>query len=111
MTYKRWDVVAVNYPFLEGTDTKRRPALVVSAPSLLDEHGLCWLVMITTAKAGTRQGDIPVSNTTSAGLPEDCVVRVPRLTAMMASVIDRRLGALSMKERTAVQAQIRKFCP
>ena len=47
MTYDRWDVVAVEFPFLEGTAAKRRPALVVSSDRFRQEHGLYWIAMIT----------------------------------------------------------------
>ena len=30
MTFRRWDVVSVPFPFVEGHASKRRPALVVS---------------------------------------------------------------------------------
>src|SRR3712207_1977362 len=60
VTYRRWDVVAVDYPFIEGLESKRRPAVVVSMEALRAEAGVYWLMMITTAKAGIRPGDIPV---------------------------------------------------
>ena len=71
VTYRRWDVVAVDYPFLEGADSKRRPAVVVSTEALREEAGVYWLMMITTAKAGVRRGDIAVSDAAKAGLPSN----------------------------------------
>jgi mRNA-degrading endonuclease toxin of MazEF toxin-antitoxin module len=43
VSYKRWEVVAVSFPFLKGTDAKRRPALVVSTDSLHKQQGLYWI--------------------------------------------------------------------
>jgi mRNA-degrading endonuclease toxin of MazEF toxin-antitoxin module len=62
MACKRSDVVAVSFPFLEGTDAKRRPALIVSTERLEKEQSLYWIAMITTAKSGSRRDDISVTD-------------------------------------------------
>lgn len=108
---KRWDVVSIDYPFIEGTESKRRPALVVSTSELAESHGLIWIAMITTAKAGLRNDDILISDHQAAGLPEDCVIRVAKLTTMTAAQVARRIGTISMKERTAVSALLKRYCP
>ncbi len=111
MTYKRWDVVAVTFPFLEGTDAKRRPALVVSSDRLRVDHDLYWIAMITTAKAGKRADDIVVANRVQAGLPEDCVIRVGRLATVGGGQIARRLGDITQKDRIAVAGLLRRYMP
>jgi len=111
VTYSRWDVVAVAYPFLEGYDAKRRPALVVSSKALHERHGLYWLMMITTAKAGTRPDDIAVSDHRKSGLPESCVIRAPRIVSLGEAQILRRLGQIAPKDRTAVSGLLRRFLP
>jgi mRNA-degrading endonuclease toxin of MazEF toxin-antitoxin module len=109
VTYRRWDVVAVSFPFLEGTDAKRRPALVVSTDRLEMEHGLCWIVMITTAKSGNRRDDIAVTDREGAGLPEDCVIRVARLATVSDAQIVRRLGEIAPKDRNGVISLLRRY--
>ena len=111
MTYSRWDVVAVAFPFLEGTDSKRRPALIVSSERLRTDHGLYWIAMITTAKAGHRADDIAVTNRERAGLPEECVIRVARVTTVGDAQITRRLGDISPKDRSAVSGLLRRYAP
>ncbi len=111
MTFNRWDVVAVHFPFVEGTDAKRRPALIVSSDRLHTEQGIYWIVMITTAKSGRRTSDIPVTNLERAGLPEDCVIRVARITAVTDGQIARRLGDVTPKDRTAVGALLKRYLP
>jgi mRNA interferase MazF len=111
VSYSRWDVVAVHFPFLEGTDAKRRPALIVSADRLYKEHGIYWIAMITTAKSGRRPGDIAISNLERAGLPEDCVIRVARLTAVSDGQIARKLGDVIPKERNAVTSLLKQYVP
>jgi mRNA interferase MazF len=109
VTYRRWDVVAVSFPFLEGTDAKRRPALIVSTDRLHEEQGLYWIAMITTAKSGSRRDDIAVTNRASAGLPEDCVIRVARLATVGDAQFVRRLGEILPKDRNAVLALLRRY--
>jgi mRNA interferase MazF len=111
VTYDRWDVVAVHFPFLEGTDAKRRPALIVSSARLYAEHGLYWIAMITTAKSGRRPNDITVTDLSRAGLPEECVIRVARITAVGDNQVVRRLGDITQKDRNAVSALLKRYAP
>jgi mRNA interferase MazF len=101
----------VNFPFLEGTDAKRRPALIVSADRLRNDHGLYWIAMITTAKSGKRPDDVAVTNLDRAGLPEDCVIRVPRITAVSDGQIARKLGEITQKDRNAVSSLLKRYVP
>lgn len=111
MTFKRWDVVAVPYPFIEGRESKRRPGLIVSSDGLRQRHGVYWMAMITTAKAGPKDEDVPVTDHTKAGLPEDCVVRVPRLATLSDAQISHRLGTITTRDRNAVTALLKKYLP
>ena len=107
--YKRWDVVAVHYPFIEGYEAKKRPALIVSVDALYATNNVYWTVMITTAGAGTRIDDIPVTNRRMAGLPENCVIRVPRLTTLSDLQISHRTGSITAKDRNSVAALLAKY--
>lgn len=93
MAYKRWDVV-------EGTDAKRRPALVISSERLHARHGVYWVAMITTAKSGARADDVAITDHTDAGLPEACVIRLARVATVSEDLIARRLGEIKTKDRT-----------
>ena len=111
MTYSRWDVVAVDFPFVEGDESKRRPGLVVSTPRLHDAHGVCWVAMISSAQAGDRVDDILLTDPEKAGLHVKCAIRVARLAAVSNTRIQRRLGAISAKDRIAVSSLMKKFAP
>ena len=111
MTYRRWDVVAVHFPFIEGGEAKKRPALVVSADDLYGTHNVVWAAMITTAKARVRRDDIPVTDHRAAGLPENCVIRISRLTTLGEAQISHRIGAITAKDRNAVVALLRGYLP
>jgi mRNA interferase MazF len=111
VTYKRWDVVVVPYPFIDVGEVKHRPALIVSGEDLHRSHGVYWIAMITTAKAGRQPDDILVTNHAQAGLPENCVIRVKRLTALNETQISRRIGTITAKDRRAVGALLKKYLP
>lgn len=109
MTFSRWDVVAVNYPFMEGDAAKHRPAVIVSTERLHKAHELYVVAMVTTARAGVRPDDIALSDIERAGLPVPCVVRPARLVTMNAAMIARRSGTLGMKDRNAIAAMLKAF--
>jgi len=111
VTFSRWDVIAVNYPFIEGHGSKRRPGLVISGERLHQDYGVYLCAMITTAKADQQRDDVPIKDHRAAGLPEACVVRVPRITTLSDAQIDRRLGTISAGDRNAVQGLIKRFIP
>jgi mRNA-degrading endonuclease toxin of MazEF toxin-antitoxin module len=111
VTFSRWDVVAIDFPFLEGGDSKRRPALIVSSDRLRRDFGLYWVVMITTAKAGVRPDDIVITDRERAGLPQECVIRVSRIAVVAQDRMTRRLGDITTKDRTAVAALLRRYLP
>jgi mRNA-degrading endonuclease toxin of MazEF toxin-antitoxin module len=61
VTYKRWDIVAIDFPFIEGTGSKRRPGLIISSERLRSEYGVYWIAIITAAASGPLPSDIPVT--------------------------------------------------
>ena len=111
MISKRWDVVRLTFPYLEGHDAKKRPALIVSTEALTANYRVLWAMMITTAKGGTLAEDIPIKDPASAGRPEDCVIRPSRLFTVSQDLLDRRLGAIKPQERNAVTAFLKKHIP
>jgi mRNA interferase MazF len=111
VTYSRWDVAAVAFPFLEDDQAKQRPALVLSTARLYETHGVYRLAMITTAKAGLLAEDISIADHAQAGLPVSCVIRASRLTTLSDRQITRRLGSVAPKQRNAVQALVKKYMP
>jgi mRNA interferase MazF len=111
VTYKRWDVVSIDFPFVEGTDAKRRPGLIVSSERLRNDYGVYWIAMITTAGSGALPDDIPITNHERVGLRHACFIRVARLTTVNDALIGRRLGEITAKDRTAVSGLLRRYMP
>jgi len=104
VTFRRWDVISVPFPFVEGHASKRRPALVVSTDIFHRAHRACFGAMITTARhmRDVRPDDIAIADLAQAGLPRPCVIRVARVATFEWSEQIRRVGALSPRERQPV---------
>ncbi|MCW5723333.1 MAG: type II toxin-antitoxin system PemK/MazF family toxin [Maricaulaceae bacterium] len=90
----RGDVVVLPFPYSDRLAEKRRPALVVSAPSLCDRYGLVWVAMITSAANPRWPCDVPVRDLTAAGLPVASVVRPAKIACIEQARIIRRSGRL-----------------
>jgi mRNA interferase MazF len=107
--YKRWDIVSIDFPFVEGAEAKRRPGLVVSSDRLRADYGVYWIAMITTAASGPMPGDVAVTGPDRAGLTHTCFIRVGRLTTVNDALIARKIGEITAKDRTAVAALLRRY--
>ncbi len=93
-----WDVIAVPFPGAGPAARHRRPALVVAANMIQDDHGLLWILMITSAKNRGWRGDVAISNLSAAGLPAPSVVRTAKIATIPAEGIER-IGTLVLGDR------------
>jgi mRNA interferase MazF len=81
-TFEPFTTISVPFPYIERLAGKRRPALVVSTPRLARNHGLIWVLMITSAANPSSPGDIPIDDLKRAGLPKPSVVRPTKITTL-----------------------------
>jgi mRNA interferase MazF len=111
VTFRRWDMISVPFPYIEGYDAKRRPALVVSTDAFHSAHSACFGAMITTARnmQDIQKDDVAIAEWAKAGLPTACVVRLARLSTFEASPAIRRIGTLAPIDRRAVSALIKRW--
>lgn len=105
MTFERFEVVVVPFPFSDRTGTKRRPALVVSHESFNRTHGQLVLAMITTAGRGPWPSDTPITDLAAAGLRADSMVRL-KLFTIDRALVAARIGRLSDDDRAAVRTAL-----
>ena len=111
MTFRRWDLIAVPFPYVEGYEAKRRPALVISTDAFHAAHDACFAAMVTTARnmQDVQKDDISLGSWMKAGLPAPCVVRLARLSSFENSPAIRRIGAIAAADRNAVMALIKRW--
>jgi mRNA interferase MazF len=106
--FAAWDVIVVPFPYSDRLAEKRRPALVVSGPSLLS-FGLVWLAMITSAENESWDCDVPIHDLRGAGLPSASVVRPAKIACIEPNRILRRAGKLDGATARKVAAVMGKF--
>lgn len=106
MTFERWDVVVVPFPFADRAASRRRPALVVSRPDPLGNVvGHRLLAMITSAAHRSWPLDVPIGDLDAAGLPAPSTVRM-KLFTLDDRLIERRAGTLGPEDVSRVRASL-----
>ena len=108
MAYLPGDVVVVPFPYADLLAEKRRPAVVVSAPKLEEDHSIAWLAMVTSTSE-RWSGDVRVTDLTAAGLSTKCFVRPAKIATVSVARIVRRAGALRPADWKAVRAALRNY--
>ena len=107
MTYKRYDVVVVPFPFTDKNSGKRRPALLLSSEKSFNEianHSI--LAMITSAKHSSWPMDIEITDLDLAGLASESIIRM-KLFTLDNSLILRKAGELAQKDRTVLKKNLK----
>ena len=107
MISEPWDVVVVPFPFTERADTKRRPALAISATAF-NENGQTVLAMITTKTHQPWPGDAEIEELGIAGLNMPCMIRL-KIFTLDNRLIIKKIGRLSSSDRRRVAEQIQRY--
>ncbi|MBI4208453.1 MAG: type II toxin-antitoxin system PemK/MazF family toxin [Deltaproteobacteria bacterium] len=107
MICEPWDVVVVPFPFTERSQTKRRPAVVLSHPEF-NQNGYTILSMITTRTHAPWPGDTTLGDFQIAGLKLPCIARL-KLFSLDNRLISKKIGALSSEDQQQVHASLRRY--
>ena len=103
MTFERFDIVIVPFPFTDLPVTRRRPALVLSTAAWNAASGHIVCAMITSAGRSSWPLDLPVNDLAAAGLNAPCVVRM-KLFTIEAGVVVRRAGVLGRGDAVTIDS-------
>lgn len=106
VNYNALDVVVVPFPFTDRRDSKRRPAVVVSAARFNASHTRKVLAMITSTDA-RWSSDLALQDWQHAGLSVPCWVRF-KLFTLDDDLIMSKAGALSRRDGRAVKECLRQ---
>lgn len=100
MSFERWQVVRVPFPFTDRTASKNRPALVLSAADAFNiPAGHVVLAMLTSAHHARWPLDCPIEDLAAAGLPAPSVLRM-KLFTLDVRLVRAPLGQLAPADRT-----------
>ncbi|MCH8989514.1 MAG: type II toxin-antitoxin system PemK/MazF family toxin [Chloroflexi bacterium] len=106
--YSRGDVVLVNFVFSEETGSKRRPVLLLSSDQYM--HGR-QEVVVSAITSNTRRilvGDHLMVDWEEAGLLFPSVA-TGILRTIKQSMIDRKMGAVSQQDLTAIESNLSRI--
>ena len=99
--FSRGDVVLVNFMFSEGTDSKRRPAVLVSSQIYHQGRQETVLCAITSNTERLLIGDYLMADWDSAGLLYRSVA-TGIIRTIKQSMIQRKLGSVSRRDMDAI---------
>ena len=96
MNLNKGDIVLVQFPFTDLSQTKLRPALILYSNSVTNDITLCFISSqnvnnLTSEEFAIKDSDAEFSDT---GLRISSKVRVTRIATLNNSLIVRRLGKL-----------------
>ena len=104
MTFDRFTVVRVPFPFTDRNATKNRPALVLSDAACFNTPtGHSVMAMITSQANAPWPLDCPIADLPAAGLPARSVVRF-KLFTLDHRLVRGELGKLSAGDTARVRA-------
>ena len=96
------DVILVPFPFSDQTDSKRRPAVVISGSGYNARHPDVILMPITSQlKSAARPDDGPVEHWRQAGLVKPSAIK-PVIATLEQGLVIRTLGQFGIDDRAAL---------
>jgi mRNA interferase MazF len=100
MALNKGDIVLVQFPFSDLSQTKLRPALVLAASKSINEITLCFISSQNIQSLSSDEFAIVKSDNDFAktGLKTDSKVRVTRIITLEHKLIVRKLGKLSERQ-------------
>jgi mRNA interferase MazF len=107
-TFSQFDIVSVPFPYTDRAALERRPALVISRPSLESRCGLLWVLMITAAGNRSWLDDVPIPDHHAAGLPIPSIIRPAKVATVEASRARPR-GRVPQATAAAVAAAVKSI--
>jgi mRNA interferase MazF len=109
VTYKRYDIVKVPFPFTDRQATKNRPALVLSDDKAFNARiGHSVMAMITSAKHSDWPLDTAIGNLTTTGLPVPSIIRL-KLFTLDNRLILERLGQLDSADQAVFERHFKSL--
>ncbi len=103
MSFERFAVLRVPFPFTDRNATKNRPALVLSdAASFNTPSGHSMMAMITSQANPPWPLDCPIADLDAAGLPAPSLVRF-KLFTLDHRLVRGELGKLSTADAATVR--------
>lgn len=109
VSFERFSVVRVPFPFTDRATSKRRPALVLSAANSFNlPAGHSVMAMITSQGNSPWPLDCPITDLSHAGLPAPSMVRF-KLFTLDNRLVQGALGTLAPADAAAVEMALQQL--
>ncbi len=105
MEVQQGDIVAVDFPFSDGTKTKRRPVLVLSGERI-NQTGDILLMQITSKFKDDDLTILLEDNNLTKPLPLKSFLRLHKIFALDKSLIVKHLSHLNEKRFREIVAEL-----
>lgn len=106
MSFERFDVVVVPFPFTDRRSSKRRPAVVLSAADFGTANSHSVMAMVTSAKHSRWALDVLIEDLSAAGLPAASIVRM-KLFTLDHRLVLRKAGRLAARDQASLAKSLR----
>ena len=108
MSYDKWDIVLVPFPFTDLTTSKKRPALIIS-PNEYNKN-LDIVIVFITSKLDLeyRAGDYKIQEWEKSNLPKPSMLRM-KFATIDKSLVVKKLGRLSEKDMSQFRKNLIAF--
>lgn len=107
VTYNRYDIVKVPFPFTDRQASKNRPALILSDGKTFNSPiNQCVMAMITSAKHSDWPLDTRIVHLLGTGLPAPSIIRL-KLFTLDNRLIIAKLGQLDPVDQGTLEQQLK----
>ncbi len=97
ITYKKWSIVLVPFPFTDLSEVKRRPALILSPDEYNQSQDVVIAFITSKLDLKPRIGDYRIKEWEKANLPKPSIIRM-KFATIDKSIISRQLGQLTDRD-------------
>lgn len=108
MTFKRWDVVLLPFPFTNLNASKKRPALVISPKEYNTGPDLVVMFVTSNLKATSKIGDYIINEWEESGLPKPSMIRMKFATIDKTLAI-KKIAELTTSDQAGLKRNLKKF--
>lgn len=108
MTYKKWDIVLLPFPYTDLSSAKRRPAVVISPESYNSGLDIMLLFLTSNLKSQEKEGDYMLKQWDRAGLPKPSMTRMKVMTLDKGFVI-KKIGEIQSLDKASLRQTLQNF--
>lgn len=108
MTFKKWDIVLVPFPFTNLQSVKKNPALILSPENYNNGPDLVILFITSNLSAYGRMGDCLIQNWKQSGPPKPSMTRM-NIATIEKSIVLRKLGRIQEPDQKTLVTKSNSF--